>query len=80
MFSGRACIDCHTREDDDDAPSFAVAGTLYPTGREPNDCDGTPSTQGFSVVVTDAVGRVYTLQPNRAGNFFLERRSSSPFT
>lgn len=79
MFPGRACIDCHTREDDDDAPSFWVAGTLYPTGREPNDCNGTTSTAGYRVQITDAVGMVYDLTPNRAGNFYLQRRTSTPF-
>jgi len=79
MFPGRACIDCHTREDDDDAPTFSVAGTVYPTGREPNDCNGVRSPDDVQVVITDALGRVYTLAPNRAGNFFLERKSSAPF-
>lgn len=79
MFPGRACIDCHTREDDDDAPSFSVAGTVYPTGREPNDCNGVQGLNDVQVVITDALGRVYTLEPNRAGNFFLERQSSAPF-
>lgn len=79
MFPGRACIDCHTREDDDDAPGFSVAGTVYPTGREPNDCNGVQGLNDVQVVITDALGRVYTLAPNRAGNFFLERESSTPF-
>lgn len=67
MHPGRACIACHTRSDDDDAPRFRIAGTVYPTGHEPNDCFGATSAV---VEVTNANGGVLTLPINSAGNFF----------
>jgi hypothetical protein len=67
MHPGVACITCHARAGGDDAPQFKVAGTAFPTGHEPDDCDGaTPAT----VEVTDAKGKVFKLSTNPAGNFF----------
>jgi len=75
MNPGLPCIACHANNrgddaaptDDDGAPQFAIAGTVYPTGHEPNRCNGSPTG---SVEVTDASGRVTTLAANSAGNFF----------
>ncbi len=77
MHPGRDCIGCHTEEDE--GPRFLVAGTVYATGHEPNDCYGVPRAVGLKVEITDASGRVYPLSTNAAGNFYLERRSSNPF-
>jgi mono/diheme cytochrome c family protein len=81
MYPGRACISCHTQinreEGEEEAPAFLVAGTLYPDGHVPNDCNGVDA--GVSVVVTDKQERTYTLKPNTAGNFYLRRSSSTPF-
>ena len=41
MRPGHACITCHTQEDE--GPVFAFAGTVYPTGHEPNECYGVQS-------------------------------------
>ncbi len=70
MRPGGACITCHTREDE--GPRFVVAGTLYPTPHEPNDCNGVAAGTGAVVVVTDATGVEHSLTPNSAGNFFYE--------
>lgn len=75
MHPGLACIACHTRQDDDDAPSFRVAGTAYPTGHEPNNCNGATEA---TVEVTDANGVVYLLETNAAGNFFSTARIVFP--
>lgn len=64
MHPGVACIACHATSFE--APHFTAAGTVYPTGHEPNDCNGTNSV---TVVLTDAHGAVYNLSPNAAGNF-----------
>lgn len=64
MAPGRACIACHAQEDE--GPRYTIAGTLYPTLHEPNDCNGTPAA---TVVVTDANGQTYTLRPAASGNF-----------
>lgn len=77
MHPGRDCIGCHA--DEGEGPRFWVAGTVYPTGHEPNDCNGTPKAQGLTVEVTDANGLVYKLATNTAGNFYLQRRTSNPF-
>lgn len=84
MNPGRACISCHTRErldGEDDAPDFIAAGTVYPTGHEPNLCLGTNGTTPPGVVVrlVDAVGREYRLPVNRSGNFMLRRRDARDF-
>jgi len=73
MRPGGACISCHQKEGE--GPLFAVAGTLFPTPHEPDDCNGVSSTAGAQVVITDANGAVHTLSVNQAGNFFLETRT-----
>lgn len=70
MRPGGACIKCHEREGEE--PAFAIAGTLYPTPHEPDDCNGVARALGARIVVTDANGASHTLDVNGAGNFFLE--------
>jgi len=65
MNPGEACIACH-RSSGGEAPFFTIAGTVFPTGHEPNLCYGTNAVQ---VVITDAAGHTVTLTPNSAGNF-----------
>jgi hypothetical protein len=77
MNPGRACVACHRNEDD--APLFAIAGTLYPTGHEPNLCNGANGTNGARVVIVDAANRTITLTPNAAGNFMYSGALSTPF-
>lgn len=66
MNPGQACISCHKGGE---APKFVIAGTLYPTGHEPNNCNGVSGTTGAKVVVTGNNGTSITLTPNSAGNF-----------
>ncbi len=77
MNPGRACIACHTAEDD--GPRFAFAGTLYPTVREPDRCNGVDPDQypGVQVEVIDANETVHAVSVNRAGNFFLRRSDAN---
>jgi mono/diheme cytochrome c family protein len=75
MQPGEACITCHTRQE---GPSFRVAGTVYPTAHEPNDCNGIAG--GVSVVVSDKNDRVLvTLPVNGVGNFFTKEKIRAPF-
>jgi hypothetical protein len=77
MNPGKACISCHRS---DEAPTFAVAGTLYPTAHEPDLCNGTNgSTTGAQVVITVAKGKVLTLTPNAVGNFSYQGTVALPF-
>jgi mono/diheme cytochrome c family protein len=71
MLPGQACISCHGSSGGGEAPKFAVAGTLYPTGHEPNNCNGASgTTTGAKVVITGSDGTITTLVPNAAGNFY----------
>jgi len=66
MNPGEACITCHQAMR---APQFSVAGTVYPTGHEPDTCNGGPAAAGLSVVITTPSGSVLMLAVNSAGNF-----------
>lgn len=79
MRPGDACVACHDRERE--APSLGVAGTVYPSAHEPNDCNGIDGTASkTTVVITDAAGKTYKLPVNAAGNFFSESSSiKAPF-
>ena len=65
MHPGSDCIGCHAGGE---GPAFVVAGTVYPTLIEANDCYG---TRGATVEITDANGAKYSLPTNDAGNFYL---------
>jgi len=73
MKPGAACIDCH---EDGNAPRLLVAGTVYPTVREPDDCNG---AAGVTVEITDANGDVLTMTTNAAGNFHRRRQAGQAF-
>jgi hypothetical protein len=65
MRPGEACIACHMSGE---GTIFQIAGTVYPTGHEPNDCVGSTTTD-IKVIITDATGTEYPLTPNSVGNF-----------
>ena len=73
MHPGQACIKCHTKK----GPKFSIAGTVYPTAHEPDDCYGLGSS---TVVITDATGKVLTLKSNSAGNFYSQTAIKMPYT
>jgi hypothetical protein len=75
MHPGVACIDCHGSNR---GPAFTIAGTVYPTGHEPDDCNGTGGA-GTSVVITDKNGKVTTIAVNAAGNFYSTAAITKPF-
>jgi len=66
MHPGVACIDCHKRER---GPLLTLAGTVYPSAHEPDDCNSILSSRAV-VSVTDSKGKVYNLTVNSAGNFY----------
>jgi hypothetical protein len=74
MRPGGACITCHTMRG---GPAYNVAGTVYPTAHEPNDCNGVNG--GVTVVVTDANGVVTNLTVNTVGNFSSRAKIAAPF-
>ncbi len=77
MRPGGECIDCHDNGPKD-GPPFALAGTVYPSAHEPNDCDGANGTStSAEVIVIDANGKTFTMAVNPVGNFYYE--TEEPF-
>ena len=70
MRPGEACINCHSYSSE--APAFVVAGTVYPTAREPADCNGSNSNGNATVIITDANGTAHSVTVNSVGNFMLQ--------
>ena len=78
MHPGGTCLACHTL--DRHAPKYAVAGTVYPTSREPDDCNGQSGETGITVVITDASGKQLPPIPvNGVGNFYYEGTIAGPY-
>lgn len=75
MRPGGACITCHTMKG---GPAFTVAGTVYPTAHEPNDCNGS-NVAGTTVVVTDKNGVVKSIPVSSVGNFYSSGAVAAPF-
>jgi hypothetical protein len=71
MRPGNDCASCH---------SFTIAGTVYPTVHEPNNCNGT-AANGIKVVITGADGSTMTLTPSAtSGNFYTSSAIKTPFS
>jgi hypothetical protein len=67
MKPGSECQTCHVLGGDASGKEFDIAGTVYPTAHEPDDCNGaSPAT----VVITDAKGATTSLSATAAGNFY----------
>ena len=75
MRPGGACITCHTMRG---GPNYTIAGTVYPTAHEPNDCNGV-NAGGVTVVVTDKNGVVTNIAVNTVGNFSSRAAIAAPF-
>jgi hypothetical protein len=77
MRPGEACIACHSRGE---GPRFSLAGTVYASAHEPNDCNSMASDlAGATVVITDANKISYTLTPDRVGNFSSNASLALPY-
>jgi hypothetical protein len=76
MRPGQPCISCHASQGGE-APIFSIAGTVYPTAHEPDNCQG---QSGITVVITDKAGAVLTLTTNSAGNFSSQQQLQLPYT
>ena len=74
MRPGEACQACHQKQG---GPNYSIAGTVYPTAHEPQDCNGVPG--GMNVVVTDKNNQVVTIPVNNVGNFGLKTSVAAPF-
>jgi nitrate/TMAO reductase-like tetraheme cytochrome c subunit len=76
MNPGMACISCHSSGE---GPAFNIAGTVYPTGHEPDRCNSQVGTQGAQIVITGADGKMLTLTPDGVGNFSSSAALKTPF-
>ncbi len=66
MHPGEACIACHTV---DHGPTFAAAGTVFPTLHEPDNCDGA-NLSGMAVIdIVDSKGVETKIPVDSVGNF-----------
>lgn len=75
MRPGGTCITCHSMRG---GPAYTIAGTVYPTAHEPNDCNGGASGT-LKVVVTDANQKVTEISVNGVGNFYSRVNLAAPF-
>jgi hypothetical protein len=74
MMPGHACNACHSDFNasmGEASPIFRFAGTVYPSGHEPDNCVGS-GAYGADVWVQDATGFIFSAKVNRSGNFMLE--------
>jgi hypothetical protein len=76
MRPGAACNACHQVMG---GPNLRIAGTVYPTLHEPNDCNGKAPPPALTVVITDKNGRVTNLPVNAAGNFYTPAKILTPY-
>jgi hypothetical protein len=74
MHPGGVCLTCHSMQG---GPAYKIAGTVYPTAHEPNDCDGVANA--LTVVVTGADGTTTSLPVNSVGNFYSRSGVVAPF-
>lgn len=73
MHPGLACLTCHSTMEPEVADRFPIAGTVYPTGHEPDDCLGLDgSAEPIFVEITTADARVVKLAVNSSGNFLYD--------
>jgi hypothetical protein len=79
MNPGLACIGCHAMGGD--GPRYTIAGTLYPTGHEPDLCDGVSPTSaaGAQIVIVGMDQKSVTIPVNAAGNFFWTGTLAKPY-
>ena len=77
MNPGQACISCHAKGGD--GPRYAIAGTLYSSAHEPDNCNGVNGTTGAQVVIVDMKAQTITLTPDSAGNFYWSGTLALPY-
>lgn len=79
MHPGMACINCHSLGEGPDYPQ-TIAGTVYPSAHEPDDCNGTAGTSPIVVEITGLDGTVQRLTADSVGNFMSDVPVVLPYT
>jgi len=69
MNPGEACNACHQQQG---GPNLRIAGTVYPTLHEPDDCIGSAPPPQLRVIVTDSRNRRFEMAVNASGNFLTQ--------
>ncbi|HEY8077404.1 MAG TPA: hypothetical protein VIF62_24930 [Labilithrix sp.] len=69
MQPGSACRTCHVLGGSASGKTWDIAGTVYPTAHEPDNCNGAVPS-GVTIVITDANGAQTSLPVNGVGNFY----------
>ncbi len=73
MHPGRACRACHMQMEPEIFARYPIAGTLYATGHEIDDCRGVDGGVVPVVIeITTADARVIKLAVNSSGNFMYD--------
>ncbi|MEZ4448078.1 MAG: hypothetical protein R3B09_01280 [Nannocystaceae bacterium] len=82
MHPGKACLDCHDQQIGEDVKGLlGVAGTVYPSFHEPDDCNGVDGAAEATIVeITTADNQVLMLPVNSAGNFMYDQVENGPIT
>jgi hypothetical protein len=73
MTPGMACVACHAAKKK--GPLFSVAGTVYPTAHEPDNCYGALDAV---VEIVDKNGQTLLLKSDAGGNFFYKPKTGLP--
>jgi hypothetical protein len=76
MQPGGACISCHRSSGE--APVFTIAGTVFPTAHEYDECVSTAAGRG-QVVITDGSGVDHTISIGASGNFYFQQVIGLPY-
>jgi len=77
MTPGRPCIACHAASAA--APKYAIAGTVYETKLEEDDCNGADPPWALGVMNEfDGPEFMQRTPPSAAGNFFIQMSSNFP--
>lgn len=76
MHPGAACNACHQVKG---GPNLRIAGTVYPTLHEPDDCNGKGPPPRLTVTIIDARNREVPIEVNQVGNFYTRTRVVPPF-
>ncbi|MBT3221902.1 MAG: hypothetical protein HN348_22740, partial [Proteobacteria bacterium] len=71
MGPGHQCISCH---EDEGAPEYAFAGTIYAGPTQADDCFG---EEGVTIRLVDDNGDTWETTSNEAGNFYLSLADNS---
>jgi hypothetical protein len=71
MRPGGACNNCHQQND---GPNLRIAGTVYSSLHDVDNCNGKGPPPTLRVVVTDSFGRTFNLTVNAAGNFMYDNQ------